>query len=106
MRKVKYSQGELLGVWAHELAPKQSSPHELHSGEATLHTKKALRLGTVLLRSALRIRKYQADTWTETPVRYIRFYDKQTKVRFHILHTSELSKIEFSYDSVTHFSKH
>jgi len=28
------------------------------------------------------MRKSQADTWTKTPGRYIRFYDKQDKVRF------------------------
>jgi len=28
------------------------------------------------------MRKSQADTWIETPGRYIRFYDKQNEVRF------------------------
>ena len=106
VRKARYSQGEWLGAWAHELAPKQSSPRELHFDKATLRTEKALRLGTMLLRSTLKIRKYQADTWTKTPIWYIRFYDKQTKVRFHIFRTSELSEIEFNYNSVTHFSEH
>ena len=84
----------------------QSPPRESHFDRATLHTEKALRLGTVLLRSTHRMHRSNADTWTETPGRYIRFYDKQTKVHFHILRTSELNEIEFSYDSVTHFSEH
>jgi len=40
----------------------QSPPRELHFDKATLHTEKALRLGTVLLRSAHRMCKSQADT--------------------------------------------
>jgi len=61
----------------------QSPPCELHFDRAILHTEKALRLGTMLLRSAHKIRKSEANMWTETPGRYIRFYDKQNKVRFH-----------------------
>ena len=36
--------------------------------------------GAMLLRSTHKMRKSQADTWTKTPGRYIRFYDKQNKV--------------------------
>ena len=60
----------------------QSPPRESHSSRAILHTEKSLRLGRVLLRSVHRIRKSQADTWTGTLGRYIRFYDKQNEVRF------------------------
>ena len=81
MRKVGNSQGRWLREWAHELAM-QSPSHELHFDRAILHVEKALRLGTVLLRSAHRIRKSQVDTWIGTPGKYIRFYDKQNKVHF------------------------
>ena len=50
--------------------------------------------------------KSEVDTWQKHGQRYIRLCDKQNEVRFHTLCTSELRKIEFSYDSVTHFSKH
>ena len=46
------------------------------------------------------MRTSQADTWIETPGRYIRFYDKQNRVRFTHSKTFE-KKLAFS---VTHFS--
>ena len=89
--------GRVLREWAHELAPMQSPPRKLHFDRAILHTEKALRLGTMLLRSAYRIRKSQADTWTVISGRYIRFYDKQNKVRFHTF-TYKLTHLRrFSY---------
>jgi len=81
----------------HELAPMQSPPHELHFDKAILHTEKTLRLGIVLLRRAHRICKSQADTWTETPGRYKRFYDKQNKVHFHTFAYQLTHLREFSY---------
>ena len=60
----------------------ESPTRELHSSREILHTEKSLRLGIVLLRSAHRIRKSQANTWIGTSGRYIRFYDRQNKVRF------------------------
>jgi len=68
----------------------QSPSRELYFDRATLHTERALRLGTKLLRSTHRMHKSQADTWTKTPGRYIRFYDKQNKVRFTHSKTFEL----------------
>jgi len=59
----------------------QSSLRELHFDRAILHIEKALRLGTMLLRSAHRMRKSQADTWTKNIMKLYKVYDKQNKVR-------------------------
>jgi len=47
--------------------------------------------------------KSQADTWTKTPERYIRFYDKQNKVRFTHSRTFE-QKLAFSVTIQLHNS--
>jgi len=52
------------------------------------------------------MRKSQDDTWKETPGRYIRFYDKQNKVRFTHSKTFGPEASIFNYDSVMHFSEH
>jgi len=63
-----------------------------------LHTERALRLGTVLLRSAHKIRESQVDTWTRTPIRYIRFM--VNRIRY-VLQIPSLRALR-----VTHFSEH
>jgi len=52
------------------------------------------------------MRKSQANTWTETPGRYIRFYDKQNEVRFTHSNTLDQKLAFYRYNSVTHFSGH
>ena len=56
-----------------------------------LPAEKALRLGTVLLRSAHTIRESQVETWTKTPRRYIRFM--VNRIRY-VFTDSKLETIE------------
>ena len=70
----------------------------MHFGRVTLHTGIPLSLGYSVAKLHPQISlKSEVDTWQKHRQRYIKLRAKQNEVRFHILHTSELREIEFSY---------